>query len=480
MKTARIGLCLVIMLSITLVSSSASEKVTVATLPFENTGVFEHFDYLRTLLPLFLTSALIDIPEVELVKRTDIQALLAEKKLGLAGLTAGEVGKALGADILIKGSFEEEPVPGEDVRKAKLIIHFSLEETISGKIIATQEVKGSVDHLEETIQETVDKVVASLSSMNNIVIKKTPKLRHFEAVKYFQQGKEIIKRENYSTYSEKDYKRALELFRRAAYLLPEWDKAWFEVGSCLSQPGYGDEARLDEAYQNFERVLKLTADPDIAGKAMLEQGHIWFERSRRSLYGAEKFRSPGRGIKDLVSSQETYIKLARTYPHHRKEVANALVNALNAPGYARSPEIDKLAIEAGNILIKYYGAAPMGTIGYQGLETVAGFARGRITKILLVWKGPEKALDYLIPLLESTDNLRTLFRLNRLAGKIYEEIYMISAGPQHITKKRLRLLKRRVPVVRKWKPARNVSGYIYQGGRNRAGPLPFGWKMMGF
>ena len=193
---ARIGFCLVIMLFITPVTSSASEKVTVATIPFENTGVFEHFYYLRTLLPLFLTTALIDIPDVELVKRTDIQALLAEKKLGLAGLTAGGVGEALGADILIKGSFEEKPIPGEDVRKARLIIHFSLEETISGKIIATQEVQGSVDHLEKTIQETVDKVVDSLSSMNNIVIKKTPKLRHFEAVKYFQQGKEIIKGEN--------------------------------------------------------------------------------------------------------------------------------------------------------------------------------------------------------------------------------------------------------------------------------------------
>lgn len=226
MKTAKIGLYLTILLSATIPSALfASEKITVATLPFENAGVFERFDYLRTLLPVFLTTALIDIPDVELVKRTDIQALLAEKKLGLDGLTAGEVGKALGADILIKGSFEEKPIPGEDVRKARLIINFSLEETISGKIIATQEVKGSVDHLEETIKETVAKVVASLSSMNNIIIEKTPELRHFEAVKYFQQGKEIIKREKYATYSEKDDKKALELFRRAAYLLPEWDKA---------------------------------------------------------------------------------------------------------------------------------------------------------------------------------------------------------------------------------------------------------------
>ena len=158
---------------------------------------------------------------------------------------------------------------------------------------------------------------------------------------------------------------------------------------------------------------------------MLQQGHIWLERdrrlwlerNRRHRYGPEASHSTEKANEALVKAQQVYIKMAKTYPHHSLE-GNALVNALNM---GRSPDTYELAIEACNVLIEHYPASSMGEIGYFGLETVAEFARRRIARILLDWKGPEEALHYLIPVLESTDNPPALFRLNWLAGKIYEE-----------------------------------------------------------
>jgi len=409
MKIAKIFLSLIIVLSIAIPSASvfASEKVTVAVLPFENAGVFERFDYLRTLLPLFLTTALVDIPEISLVKRTDIQALLAEKELGLDGLTAEELKKVLGADILIKGTFEEKPIPGEDVTKARLIINFSLEETTTGKTIAAQEIKGSVDHLEETIKETVNKVFATLSVDKSIAATKTGRLSHLEAIKYFQEAREIIKNYNTADYAKKDDEKALELFRRAAFLLPEWDEAWYEVGERLEALNTLNKPCLDEAYEAFERALKLTSDPDLAAGAMLNQGHIWFFRYRCYRYGPEALRSIEESDKALAKSQQVYIKMAKTYPHY-PDAHNALINALNAPQFAQNPEVYKLAIEAGIVLMGHF-------------EKHAGVAQYRIGEYLLCLKRPQEALDYLKPFLESTHHPRTLFHLSRLIGQIYEK-----------------------------------------------------------
>lgn len=93
-----------------LLLASLARAATLAVLYFENAGDAA-LDPLRVGLAQMLVSDLRGAPGVTVIERTQLQALLDELKLGHSGVidpaTASKVGKLLGADTLLIGSYFE-------------------------------------------------------------------------------------------------------------------------------------------------------------------------------------------------------------------------------------------------------------------------------------------------------------------------------------------------------------------------------------
>lgn len=93
-----------------LLLASMAHAATLAVLYFENAGS-PQLDPLKVGLAQMLVSDLRGTPGVKVVERSQLQAIMDELKLGHSGVvdpaTAAKVGKLLGADTLLIGSYFE-------------------------------------------------------------------------------------------------------------------------------------------------------------------------------------------------------------------------------------------------------------------------------------------------------------------------------------------------------------------------------------
>ena len=88
---------------------SAGKKPTIAILSFDYGGKDAALEPLREGLAQMLIADVSTIPQVQVVERARLKALLEEQKLGRSGkldpATAARVGKLLGARLLVLGSY---------------------------------------------------------------------------------------------------------------------------------------------------------------------------------------------------------------------------------------------------------------------------------------------------------------------------------------------------------------------------------------
>lgn len=122
---------------------------TVAVLYFDNGGDAQ-YDALKVGLTQMLINDLVGTPEVKVVERTDLQAILDELKLGHSAVTdpktAARVGRLLGAEWLVLGTYFE--------LGGKLFVQSRILRVETGEILAArslQDAPGKFLDLEHTL-----------------------------------------------------------------------------------------------------------------------------------------------------------------------------------------------------------------------------------------------------------------------------------------------------------------------------------------
>lgn len=117
-----------------LLSLPASPQVTVAISDFQNHTGKIYLDTWEQQVPEFLKSELSRSPEITLLERRDLKAILDEQTLSMSGLvdtaTAQQVGKLLGAQYVISGTITQV---ASRVRIDAKIINVASGKTVSEK-----------------------------------------------------------------------------------------------------------------------------------------------------------------------------------------------------------------------------------------------------------------------------------------------------------------------------------------------------------
>ena len=89
--------------------SMLDDKIVIAVVDFRNTGNDESYNYLENTIPEAIITYLAKAGNIEIVERSRLKDALKEMELGMSGImdeqTAVEVGKAVGANAILVGSF---------------------------------------------------------------------------------------------------------------------------------------------------------------------------------------------------------------------------------------------------------------------------------------------------------------------------------------------------------------------------------------
>jgi len=138
-------------LTLCLVLPACAAPVRLALLGIENQSANPRYDYLEGIVRGVLLYDLTSQPEVEMVTRTDLDAILREQELQLSSLVsdpqaAARVGKLLGADYLVKGEYV---ALGSEVQ-----VTVRLLDVAGGKALAFTE-RGSSENLLHALAEKI-------------------------------------------------------------------------------------------------------------------------------------------------------------------------------------------------------------------------------------------------------------------------------------------------------------------------------------
>jgi TolB-like protein len=192
---------------------------TLAVLDFENNSLKDKTEMdplCRGLSDMFITE-LSKVQKFQIVERANLQKILDEMKLGQSGMiestAAQEVGKMLGAQNLILGSFMM-------MLDGKLRIDARLVEVESGKTLMAEEETGSPSDLSRMVNNLVGKNIRSmnvkLSGAENQALRESDN-KSFEAALLFARGLDYEEKGNMAE-ARRCYLQALKLspkFRRA-------------------------------------------------------------------------------------------------------------------------------------------------------------------------------------------------------------------------------------------------------------------------
>ena len=140
-------------------SGVAAAARTVAVLPLDEAAGSVAYAGLGRALAGMLVSDLSKAPELQLVERQRLDALLAEISLGEGGFldpkTAQQLGKGVGAELVVAGSWS---VVGET-----FLLDARVVEVGSGKVLAAVDAQGQAADFVSVEKELVEALLAAVS-----------------------------------------------------------------------------------------------------------------------------------------------------------------------------------------------------------------------------------------------------------------------------------------------------------------------------
>ncbi len=216
---------------------------SLAILPFENRGDREEVRFLANGLPISLSNRLARVHELEV---RPFDAVPEDRD----GRSAAEIGRDLRVDHVLTGSIDQ--------LGGKVVVRFQLVEVDTNRVVTGDECTGLAAELSRIQAEVTGHVAEQLQLRLDDVerLELTDRAPvNLEAFKQYIRGREAWKRRDQPSLDV-----ALEAYRRAIELDPDYAEARARLAACLIvRAEYGlDPARAayDEARSQAEQALK--------------------------------------------------------------------------------------------------------------------------------------------------------------------------------------------------------------------------------
>jgi TolB-like protein len=211
---------------------------SIAVMYFRNNALMnrEAMAPLEKGLAAMLTTELSKISALEVVERAQLQQLIREQSLGQTGAidlsTAQEMGKLLGAETLLLGSF------ATDMRGKELRLDARIVETETGVTLKAEEMTDDMDDLFDMVTKLTRKIAKELDVELTRADKERLDLRGTESVDaamHYARGLD---------YEDRDLlDEAIAEYRQALAISPDYAEArvrLVELGEIDESPGEGN------------------------------------------------------------------------------------------------------------------------------------------------------------------------------------------------------------------------------------------------
>jgi TolB-like protein len=215
--------CMLLLAILLCAGTAAAKEVdarTIAVMYFQNNAMLnkEAMAPLEKGLTDMLITELSKIEALKVVERAQLQQLVKEMGLGASGAvspeTAQQMGKLLGAETLLLGSF------ATDMAGKKMRIDARIVETETGLTLKAEEITDKV----ESLFKMVGKLTRKIAKKLDVKLTKKDKKRldkaenkSFQAVMFYSRG---LDHED-----EEEYEAALEMYKKALKINPGYTKA---------------------------------------------------------------------------------------------------------------------------------------------------------------------------------------------------------------------------------------------------------------
>jgi len=263
----------------------ASEKKKIAVLDFVNAGPYERLNYLKYLLPQILISGLVGQEGIAVLKRHHLQPLIGEETLAEEGLLEDKPFTPEEADIIIEGSWAEQPKPGLSFEETPIVIKALVRGVRSKKILGEVKVQGKKQEFARIQRELISGILSVISGKKSSGKEVKKVVSSWEATEYLGRGISIMQ---FSVPLPK-LRRAVEFFKRALYLDPENPLIFEKIASCywtmywgnIYTQNRGDKVKIEGLLGAVEwngRIIdKFWQDPVVAPRAMrqLMSAYAW-------------------------------------------------------------------------------------------------------------------------------------------------------------------------------------------------------------
>jgi TolB-like protein len=263
-------LSIIFMFQITLVEAAKENKITLAISPFKNLMKKPDLDWMKEGFAETLTTKLNYVRGLNLVERVQLNEVMNEIKLSMAGITGKDisnVGKLVGADYLVIGSFQKLDQGGHSNLKINArVINVKTGEIEQGRAVSVKGPYASVFEIEE---ELAGKIAGQLG----VGISDT-EMRYMDT----NETTSVLAYELYNQAKyETDAVRKEKLLLRALQEDPSYAKAHLLLGSYYSLMAVTDESMEKPALKHLN--LALEKDPELY-EAHSALGDYYYRKSR--------------------------------------------------------------------------------------------------------------------------------------------------------------------------------------------------------
>ena len=230
---------------------SSDNPAVIAVMPFTNLTGQKEYDWLSTGIGEVFTTKLGSLPCFNLVERIKISEILKEMELGQTGLidenTAPQVGKMLGAEGLVTGSFQ---IVGQAIRMDARLLDVE-----TGRVYAFAGAFGELDKIFEAQDRIaasfLDALNAPLTDQDRLLLASRP-TTSMEAFKLYSQAVDTYTPEG----STLDDDQRIALLNQSTQIDPNFAMAYSGLGYIYAVK----KKDYRRAVANYNRVITLQPD----------------------------------------------------------------------------------------------------------------------------------------------------------------------------------------------------------------------------
>ena len=270
--------------------------ITLAVSPFKNLMKNPDLDWMSEGFAETLTTKLNHVSRLKLVERTQLEEIVDEMKLGMAGITeadATNIGKLLSADYLVIGSFQKIDAAGRSMIKINSrLVCVKTGEIEKGKAVSANGPYETVFDIQETIAAKLAKNLGlglSDKELQNMGIDETLSVTAYEL---YHQAK-----------NETDDARKEILLQKALEYDPAYAKAHLLLGSFYHVRATADSSLEPVSISHLEQAIKLDTTLYEAHYAL---GDYYYRK--RDLYRSQKDKMEDEAIEKARYHFKTFVE----------------------------------------------------------------------------------------------------------------------------------------------------------------------------